>query len=209
VSAREIQPRAECAKLLKRYSALGGVIEHIFVAPCSAGDADEGAHRAAALLTLDTLRRRLDSYFERLLQSADYRKRKRDEFFAIKIEPARLTGKRITVDEFLGPWWNRAKCNFGARDEMCGYAYAFFDPPYCLSYRSSGKACTDQSAAELFRTCTDECFAGFADQLVVFEWSGDCSNYFDAGNEWWGSFFWTVQVPGRDHLLGVAASTTD
>jgi hypothetical protein len=46
-------------------------------------------------------------------------------------------------------------------------------------------------------------------KLIIYSWQTNCSNYFDAGKEWWGSFFWTVYNPTKKWYIGIAASTTD
>ena len=40
-------------------------------------------------------------------------------------------------------------------------------------------------------------------------WGTDWSNYFDAGKEGWGTFFWTIRRPGSDFITVIGASTTD
>jgi len=83
-----------------------------------------------------------------------------------------------------------------------GYAYAFSDAP-------DGMDIPYAVRAALFFSIADELFCGFHCPLTIFQWSTNCSNYFDAGHEWWGSFFWTVEPEGADYIVSIVASTTD
>ena len=87
--------------------------------------------------------------------------------------------------------------------EKIGFVYAFLDPPYSFM---SGKTIFEKGNFFL-----DFCRLLFTDisQIEVYKWSTDSSNYFDAGKDWWGSFFWTVYNPCRDWYIGIIASETD
>lgn len=54
----------------------------------------------------------------------------------------------------------------------------------------------------------DLLFSDFS-KLEIYTWSKDCSNYFNAGKEWSGAFFWTIYNPIKNIYIGVTASTTD
>ena len=84
-----------------------------------------------------------------------------------------------------------------------GFVYAFLDPPYSFM---CGKTIFEKGNFFL-----DFCRLLFTDisQIEVYKWSTDSSNYFDAGKEWWGTFFWTVYNPYWDRYIGIIASTTD
>ena len=84
-----------------------------------------------------------------------------------------------------------------------GFVYAFLDPPYSFM---CGKTIFEKGNFFL-----DFCRLLFTDisQIEVYKWSTDSSNYFDAGKEWWGAFFWTVYNPYWDRYIGIIASTTD
>ena len=212
---KEAAPTGQLASLLDRFAEIGGVVEHVLISPDRPGPLSEVDHRAAALFTLGTIARGVDAHFERVLQMREYRHRRRSEFFSVNVNRDLLIGRQISSDEFLGPWWDRANRKL-VRDRRCvrgidmsGYAFAFFDPPYSLYDRRTGARVSDTEAAELFAQITDLLFAGFAEALVAYAWSTDCSNYFDAGREWWGGFFWTAEVPGSGRIVGVAASSTD
>ena len=87
--------------------------------------------------------------------------------------------------------------------EKIGFVYAFLDPPYSFM---CGKTIFEKGNFFL-----DFCRLLFTDisQIEVYKWSTDSSNYFDAGKEWWGAFFWTVYNPYWNRYIGILASTTD
>lgn len=206
---KELQPKGATADALREYGRVGGVIDHILISANDEKRPHDEFHRAAALLTLDVLRRRTDDYFARLLAQAEYRDRQRSEFFQVTVNPELLTGRPVTVDEFIGPLRDRTSNGFLTVDarslltaDPSGYAYAFCEPPYPMS-------CSAAEAADLFRALTDALFGGFDEALFIYAWSTDCSTYFDAGREWWGTFFWTVEHRDSGRMVGIAASTTD
>lgn len=85
-----------------------------------------------------------------------------------------------------------------------GYTDAFLKPPH--SFGKSGM--TNFEIGKLFLEFNKFLFDDI-NKIIVYSWQTDCSNYFDAGKEWWGSFFWTVYNPTKDWYIGIAASTTD
>lgn len=103
------------------------------------------------------------------------------------------------IDEKSRPYYSSYSDNY----TTLGFAGAFLDPPH---YLRTGKTIFDHGKYFL-----DFCDAVFGDlnTLVVYTWSTDSSNIFDAGKEWWGSFFWTVYNETKDCYIGIVASTTD
>ncbi len=83
-----------------------------------------------------------------------------------------------------------------------GYLWAFCEPPYSLQL-------APEEAQRIFDTINAHLFTGFADDLEIRRWSDDWSNYFLAGLEWWGAFWWTVYNRTKGQIIVVAASETD
>jgi hypothetical protein len=46
-------------------------------------------------------------------------------------------------------------------------------------------------------------------ELTIYAWDTNCSVVFDAGKEWWGSYFWTIYNPTKKWYIGIIASETD
>ena len=68
--------------------------------------------------------------------------------------------------------------------EGFGFADAFLSPPH-------GMTGSSLELNTLFLNLADHFFASFTDAGQIYTWSDDCSNYFDAGKEWWGTLFYT------------------
>ena len=87
-------------------------------------------------------------------------------------------------------------------DDNCGgqipYWHAFLEPPHSCGYKP-----------EDLRRLNAVLFPEGTDQLEVFEWSTDWSNYFDDGHEWWGAGCWSVYDPHLNRYVVIFASATD
>lgn len=95
-------------------------------------------------------------------------------------------------------------------DESIGsYSHAFSDPPYPLFDKRNNRRCSRQEVGELFESVNKEVLGSIEADTIVFEWSRGWSNYFDAGEEWWGAFLWTLANPGRQRIAMIGASSTD
>lgn len=189
-------------------------------------------HRQAALTGLEILKNRLDAYFEVLLKRPEYADRQRSEFFTISFDAAQMgSGTTVERNEFLGPYCDldqRRLLMKGTRDETRPFLFwfgeaetpenrlnwpdehsenrglsgAYLDPPYGLSGSQA-----EQN--DVFFQIIDEWLEGLPEASDIYAWSPDCSNYFDAGKEWWGCYFWTVHPAGSDRIVVIAASSSD
>ena len=78
------------------------------------------------------------------------------------------------------------------------YRRAFLRPPYPVAYTDAD---FDRVNAALFPQGTDD--------LEVYEWTTDWSDYFDEGHEWWGTLCLTVYDRALDRFAVILASATD
>lgn len=104
-------------------------------------------------------------------------------------DPDRAVGKRIAAQELFSSEYQDKKLN---------YRKAFLYPPHENSY--TGKDFVRVNAA-LFPNGTDE--------LEVYGWSTDWSDYFDEGHEWWGTLCLTVYDKTMNRFAVIMASATD
>jgi hypothetical protein len=77
------------------------------------------------------------------------------------------------------------------------YRRAVTDPPY-------GLFGDDPDA--LYAALVDVVLGGVGEDAVIFAWSDEHA-FFDAGREWWGTFFFTISIEGG--AAGIVASETD
>lgn len=83
-------------------------------------------------------------------------------------------------------------------DNWLNYRQAFLCPPHHNSYTN-----------EDFDRINDVLFPCGIEYLEVYKWSTDWSNYFDEGNEWWGSLCLTVYDNVLERFTIIMASATD
>ncbi len=91
-----------------------------------------------------------------------------------------------------------------------GFAYAFSDPPYplCSNPRTNSHRVSLKEKGELFNELLSKVLE-VSEASTIYRWPTDWSNYFDAGNEWWGTFLWTIANQGVGRIVVIAASSTD
>ena len=78
------------------------------------------------------------------------------------------------------------------------YWYAFLEPPHTPEYGLND-----------FHRVNSLLFPEGADELEIYEWTTDWSNYFDAGHEWWGTACWSIYDKRMNRYIVIMASTTD
>ena len=84
------------------------------------------------------------------------------------------------------------------KGEQISYWYAFWEPPHTSGY-----------GPDEFRKVNSVLFPKGADELDVYEWTTDWSNYFDDGHEWWGTACWSVYDKNINRYVVIMASATD
>lgn len=98
------------------------------------------------------------------------------------------------------------KCNiedfFSENDklsEYMSYWSAFSKPPYDIPYDKDD-----------FRKINYSLFPiTFRNDLEIYTWNDDFSNYFDDGKEWWGTALWSVYDKYMNRFVIIGASLTD
>ena len=84
------------------------------------------------------------------------------------------------------------------KGEQIPYWYAFWETPHTSGY-----------GPEDFNRINSVLFPMGTDDLEVYEWSDDWSNYFDDGHEWWGTACWSVYDRRMNRYAVIMASATD
>lgn len=83
------------------------------------------------------------------------------------------------------------------------FIYAFMEPPYSIRLGKDIKQ-RGEYLLDFMNFFFDD-----LNTIEVYAWNTDCSKIFDAGKEWWGSYFWTVYNPVKNRYIGILASETD
>ncbi|MEN6626802.1 MAG: hypothetical protein ABFD69_11320 [Candidatus Sumerlaeia bacterium] len=207
----------ETSRFIRDYCGIGGVIDYQIVGLEDESDLKRATHAAAARLSIEEIARTLGSnpnWGAGAAISIDHDKK--------------ITGCRITTQDFVGSHFDLIRKKailrghtknhlndffytddeetpnnaFGGPTMSAGYSYAFFEPPYRLGGSNEQKE-------SLFRGINRQLFDEFEKPMMIYSWSTDWSSYFDAGNEWWGSFLWTAHVIGTKQIVVVAAAASD
>ena len=226
-------------RILNQLSSWGGVLDFGFFATSDELGATEDDHREAIKLTFSKLRSDLEHYadktsVERGIDRSKFFSIKFDEASISTLAPT-----RSSWEQFLGPRYDFQRDGllvhgieghfnslFFYQDEEreenivepmdeddasdAGLAYAFSDPPYPLRSNKQVKSprLSLKERGELFDELLNKVLS-VSEESTVYRWPTDWSNYFDAGNEWWGTFLWTLANQGDGRVVVIAASSTD
>ena len=179
----------ELRSLLARFDVMGGVLDYVFIELPEAGP-PHARHRVAALAGMAEINLRIKQC---------------GIAFRLCWDEAKQTGKPVSFSNFWGTDDVEPK-QIGASawsvPMVDGYKPAFFHPPYGLGGSANEKR-------ELFAAINRYALGADPDRAEIFSWSTDWSNYFEAGHEWWGAFYWTVRPAGSQRMVVIGASSTD
>ena len=196
----EVSPDADLVALLANFDENGGVLDYVTLRT-EAAVASPQLHRAAALAGIAAIDRRLEKQAEARASEDD----PAGQFFRLKWDESKLSGEPVSFATFWGTDDVRPKPigqHAWSIPNVDGYKTAFFHPPH-------GLRCSDHEGEVLFDRINVLVLSPDATGCEIFSWSTDWSNYFDAGKEWWGAFYWTVRPMGSDSIIVIGASTTD
>jgi hypothetical protein len=185
--------------MLESFDAIGGALDYVALR-ASAEVASLTSHRAAVLVGIAEIDRRLGKAAEARASVAIPAER----FFRLTWDESKLSGEPVSFPTFWGTDDVRPRSiggNGWSIPNVDGYKIAFFHPPYKL-------LCFDE-AEELFDRINAIVLGLDPAACEIFSWSTDWSNYFDAGREWWGAFYWTVRPARSDRFYVIGASSTD
>ncbi|MEM7030297.1 MAG: hypothetical protein AAF629_12075 [Chloroflexota bacterium] len=188
----------QLSNCLGQFADIGGVIDYI--PKLFAGIPTTDDHRMAAITAMKIIDQTLEQ------QAIAYASEAYpiDQFFRISMDSNKLSDTPIPFSEFWGSddvQKKRLGTNSWKVPNVDGYKRAFFLPPYGLY----GNA----DFLRLFEDINLDLFGLEPEQCTVYRWSTNWSNYFEAGLEWWGAFYWTVYAPETRLLTTIGASATD
>ena len=133
----------------------------------------------------------------------------RDEPFPWNLDIGKAKAHRIDPEKLLHVPEILRTDNVGRKFYDCGlpdylkgepipYWYAFWETPFISGY-----------GPDEFRKVNSALFPEGTDELEVYEWTTDWSNYFDDGHEWWGAACWSVYDKNMNRYVVIMASATD
>ncbi|WP_339684915.1 hypothetical protein [Gimesia maris] len=219
----------EQKQLLESFSDAGGVVDFILF-ECDEDTSNYEIHRKAVILGFKELQRRCSEYAKRSSEEhnypiSNYFKINIDEDAAQSLQPVQISwveflgtrydherqglivrGKGNFLNSFFFYTDPAKKRNIIPSEEIdygigTGFAYVFSSPPYNIQLSAD-------DLGEFFDKFLNVVISGAADS-IIYEWPTNWSNYFEAGDEWWGSFLWSLSNPESNQIVVIAASTTD
>ena len=165
------------------------------------------SHKDAILFAmLKVIERYID---EQLKSEIAYSRKVQDEPFPWNLDIGKAQAHRIDASELLRVPKILRTDRIGQRfyegglpDPLAGdqipYWYAFWETPHTSGY-----------GPDEFIKVNSVLFPEGTDELEVYEWSTDWSNYFEAGREWWGTACWSVYDKRMNRYVVIMADTTD
>lgn len=121
---------------------------------------------------------------------------KHPQFYVVK---DKMCGSKYSNEDFF--YDGNRSWEHGVREKPSHLTYwwAFSEPPYDTPY-----------SKEDFRKINHSLFPiQFRDDLEIYSWNNDFSNYFDDGKEWWGTALWSVYDKWMNRFVVIGASLTD
>ena len=194
---RVINPDPELVSLLERYGNCGGILDYVLL---DSELPSQQIHREAAIAGMIAIDRRLEQW----AVSHATPKFPPDKFFRLQWDESSMKGETVPFSKFWGTDDMEPKpINGGAWSIpiIDGYKTAFFHPPYGLQETSANQKALFEGINKFVLGPIERC--------EIVSWSNNWSNYFDAGLEWWGAFYWTIRHTGTGRLAVIGASSTD
>jgi len=137
----------------------------------------------------------------------------------ISIDPDKASAVKISQEKMLFfPAKPRKETSSGTiryqidfrPDGRIPYWYAFVRPPHGTGpVVRNGKTVRQEYGREDFEAVNRALFPQGTDELEVYEWSTDWSNYFNAGKEWWGTICCSIYDKKMKRYAVLMASSTD
>ena len=136
---------------------------------------------------------------------------------AWKFNIHQAVARQISPSEWLAEPPKKVQLNaplYIDTDDRIAYWRAFLEPPYsnCVKIREkcgNHPAKYRDATVEDFRRVNEALFPKGTDDLEIYTWSTDWSNYFDDGHEWWGTGCWSIYDPRMGRYIVILASATD
>ena len=119
------------------------------------------------------------------------------------VDEDKMHCKRYRLEDFFcdsnSSWKSFGDTGVRTTPEHMTYWWAFSEPPYGVPY-----------SKEDFRKINHALFpVQFRNEMEIFSWNDDFSNYFDDGKEWWGTAMWSVYDKWMNRFVIIGASLTD
>ena len=191
-------------KLIHKYKKNGAVLDYVIMQNDDTNNTLE-QHKKAAISAMKIIAKRLDEYaFDKISNDPYCKKWKRKDFFSVTWDESSLSATTYPIKQFFA-WPEdtyyidkpKVKSRAFSPDEFAQYAYAFLEPPHGNRY-----VIKDWELLNSILFSSKE-------NVDIYQWSTNWSNYFESGLEWWGAYYWSVYDLKYNIFIVIGASTTD
>ena len=142
-----------------------------------------GTHKNAVIKAFEIISKRYDDNYDVTAEKMEATLSDIDDFL------------RLPDDDYYN---RRTEVNRGfSIPDIIPYWYAFLEPPYTAHYLIGD-----------FIEFNDILFPN-KQEIEVYRWNDDFSNYFDDGKEWWGTGLWSAYDKSTGIIVIIGASITD
>ena len=104
----------------------------------------------------------------------------------------------IVKTDYYGNVWYDAEWKHENCGTMVPYWYAVLEP-----------VCGKRNKPDDFKRVNEVLFPKGTDELDIYEWTTDWSDYFDAGHEWYGACCWSIYDKAMKRYVVMLVSATD
>ena len=114
--------------------------------------------------------------------------------------PEKMKGSLINIQDFfeLPNNYEQEKYHISTNDFNRPYWFLFLNPPYQTNYTIND-----------FIKINDLLFPRGKENLEIYDWNVDWSDYFDDGLEWWGARCISIYDKSLNRFVIILASATD
>lgn len=189
----------------KRIERLEGMVLNYVIWEGDKNYIGEESHKQAAIEAMRIIAKRCDDWaLNKMRNDPNCIKRTREDFRTINIYENKIQGKLYSNKQFFARPEDlyyidkpKLKSRSWSTEQYSAYAYSFLEPPY-------GNILLLKDWEEL----NDILFPN-RDNITIYTWNTEWSNYFEDGLEWWGAYFWTVYDNVLNTFVVIGASSTD
>ncbi|CUU48464.1 hypothetical protein [Clostridium beijerinckii] len=191
-------------KIINKYKNNGVVVDYVIIQNDSTKHTYE-EHKKAAINAMKIIAKRWDDYaFDKIGNDPNCKNWKREDFFSITWDESSLSASAYPIEQFFALPEDsyyidkpETKTRAWSTDQFAQYAYTFLEPPYSNKY-----------VIKDWEVLNNILFSSKED-LEIYKWSTNWSNYFNDGLEWWGAYYWTVYDFKYNIFVVIGASATD
>ena len=203
----EIKFLEEDIRKLEELEEIGICLHYIFLKTENKSNESFETHKKVAIASMNKIK---EIMFNGIKNNLSKKKSKEITvenwpYFMVEIYEEKMNAEKIKCNRFWEEKGYYEKCSSDGIEYgswVHGYKSAFFEPIFPIKI-------SIEEQEKLFNDINNKYLSPFNDEnLEIYSWNDDWSNYFDSGKEYWGTFFWTIYNKEKEIFIAIGASTT-